>query len=211
MTKCISILLLVVLFSNCATVYKASDFDKITKKHKTVAILPTNVAIQLRPNEMKNMKDGYLEDMEAKTGYSIQDKIYVWLLKRSDRFNYSVTFQDVSNTNAMLLKQGLDYTSLKTKTKAEICAILNVDAVISSNANMKKPMSEGAALAVGLLIGAYGSTNNVQTSIAINEAIKGDLVWKYDWAASGSVGSNTDNLVDGLMRNVARKFPYSRK
>ena len=76
---------------------------------------------------------------------------------------------------------------------------------------MKKPMSDGAAVAMGLLVGAWGSTNDVQTSISINEAKKGDLVWKYDYNASGSVGSNTDKLVDALMRNASKKFPYSTK
>ena len=72
-------------------------------------------------------------------------------------------------------------------------------------------MSDGAAVALGLLIGTWGSTNNVQTSISINEATKGDLVWKYDYTAAGSIGSNTDNLVNALMRNASKKFPYNDK
>ena len=100
---------------------------------------------------------------------------------------------------------------MATKTKEELCQILGVDAVISSRASMKKPMSDGAAVAVGLLVGAWGSTNDVQTSISINEAKKGDLIWKYDYQASGSVGSNTNNLVDALMRNASKKFPYNAK
>ncbi len=71
-------------------------------------------------------------------------------------------------------------------------------------------MSEGAAIAVGLLVGAWGSTNNVQTTININDGKSGDILWKYDYQASGSVGSSTTRLVDGLMRNASKKFPYQQ-
>ncbi|MGZ8558622.1 MAG: hypothetical protein ACXWWC_09825 [Chitinophagaceae bacterium] len=76
---------------------------------------------------------------------------------------------------------------------------------------MEKPMSEGAAIAVGVLIGAWGSTNKVETTINIHDGKSANLLWKYDYEASGSVGSSTTKLVDALMRNAAKKFPYSAK
>jgi hypothetical protein len=75
----------------------------------------------------------------------------------------------------------------------------------------EKPMSEGAAVAVGLLVGFWGNTNKVQTAINIHDGKSGELLWKYDYEASGSVGSSTNKLVDALMRNATRKFPYSAK
>ena len=66
-------------------------------------------------------------------------------------------------------------------------------------------------VAMGLLIGAWGSTNNVNTTINIHEAKQGDLIWKYDYVARGSVGSSPENLVNALMRNASRKFPYNEK
>lgn len=193
------------------TIYKAQDFDSRTATHKLVAILPAEVSILLRPNEMKKTSIGELQQSEENTGLSIQDKMYSWFLKRSGKFKYTVAFQDISKTNALLLKNGIKYADMRSKTKEEIAKLLGVDAVISSRASMKKPMSDGAAVALGLLIGTWGSTNNVQTSISINEATKGDLVWKYDYTAAGSIGSNTDNLVNALMRNASKKFPYNDK
>jgi hypothetical protein len=72
-------------------------------------------------------------------------------------------------------------------------------------------MSDDAALALGLIVGVWGSTNDVQTTISINEGKNGDIVWKYDYNATGSVGSNTDRLVNALMRNASKKFPYNDK
>lgn len=193
------------------TIYKANDFNEKTAKHKLVAILPTEVDITLRPNEMKKTTVEDIKKSEEKTGFMIQDKMYAWFLKRSNKFKYTVSFQDVSKRNALLAKNGILYSDLRSKTKEELAQLLGVDAVISSTASMKKPMSDGAAIAVGLLIGSWGSTNDVQTSININESTNGDLVWKYDYVATGSVGSNTDQLVNALMRNASRKFPYNSK
>lgn len=203
---------IVLLTASCGpTIYKAQDFDNQTSKHKIVAILPAEVTIELRPNELKKASIEQIRESEEKTGLNIQDKMYSWFLKRSGKYKYTVTFQDVSKTNALLLQNNIHYSEMRGKTKDEIAKLLGVDAVISTKASMKKPMSDGAALALGLLVGAWGSTNNVQTSININEATKGDLVWKYDYVASGSVGSNTDNLVNALMRNASKKFPYNDK
>ena len=69
-------------------------------------------------------------------------------------------------------------------------------------------MSEGAAIVVGALLGSWGATNKVKTTISINDADSGDLLWKYDYQFSGSIGSTPDNLVTSLMRNASRKFPY---
>lgn len=211
-TKLTLLLAVMAIFTSCGpTIYKASDFSDKTSAHKTVAILPAEVNIQLRPNEMKNTTAEQIKQMEEATGKDIQDKMYSWFLKRSDKYKYTVSFQDISRTNALLKQADLTYATMNTKTKDELAKLLGVDAVISTRATMKKPMSEGAAVAVGILVGAWGATNDVQTSISINEGTKGDLVWKYDYNAAGSVGSSTDRLVNALMRNASKKFPYNAK
>jgi hypothetical protein len=192
-------------------IYKSSEFDQAFARHKIVAILPADVSLQVRPNEAKKLTAEQIQDMAEKTGYDIQDKMYSWLLRRSDKYHYTVTFQDVTRTNALLRAAGINYRDLPTKDRAEIARILNVDAVMQNRSKMEKPMSEGAAIAVGVLVGAWGSTNKVETTINIHDGKTANLLWKYDYNASGSVGSSTTNLVDGLMRNAAKKFPYKTK
>ncbi len=192
-------------------IYKSSEFDAALATHKKVAILPAAVTMQLRPNQTKNMTAEQLADIAQKTGYDIQDKMYSWFLRRSDRFDYTVTFQDVNRTNAMLKDANISYEDLASKDRAEIAKILGVDAVLQNRSSMEKPMSEGAAVAVGVIFGAWGNTNKVETTINIHDAKTGDLLWKYDYEASGSVGSSTIKLVDALMRNASKKFPYSTK
>lgn len=200
------------LFVSCGPkIYKSADFNSALAKHKAVAILPADVTTQLRPNQAKKMSEEQIADLSQKTGYDIQDKMYSWFLRRSGKFNYTVTFQDVTKTNALLKQAGIEYKDLATRDRAEIAKILGVDAVLQNRSRMEKPMSEGAAVAVGLLVGAWGSTNKVETTINIHDGKTSNLLWKYDYEASGSVGSSTTKLVDALMRNASKKFPYSAK
>jgi hypothetical protein len=149
-----------------------------------------------------------MKDLEQKTGMDIQDKMYGWFLRRHDKYNYTVTFQDISKTNALLKSANISYADLASKDRSELAKLLGVDAVIQNRSKMEKPMSEGAAVAVGLLVGAWGNTNKVETTINIHDGKSGNLLWKYDYEAAGSVGSSTSKLVDALMRNASKKFPY---
>lgn len=209
---CLSVLLLMLVFSGCAPkIYKANDFNDVAAKHKVVAILPAFVTIQLRPNEAKRTSPEQLENNEKSTGMAIQEKEYGWFLRRSDKYNYTVKFQDVSKTNSLLKEANISYNSLKTMSKEELAKLLNVDAIISTSVRMDKPMNEGVAVALGVVTGVWGNTNAVYTTINIHEGQQGDLMWKYDYQASGSIGSSPENLVNALMRNASKKFPYNAK
>jgi hypothetical protein len=192
-------------------IYTSSNFSSALAKHKTVAILPAEVTMQLRPNEAKKLSADQLSDIVTKTAYDIQDKMYGWFLRRADKYQYTVTFLDINKTNARLKDAGITYEDLKSKDRAELAKVLGVDAVMQGKTVSEKPMSEGAAVAVGVIFGAWGSTNKVQTAINIHDGKSGDLLWKYDYEASGSIGSSTTRLVDALMKNATKKFPYSAK
>jgi hypothetical protein len=207
-TVLLSLCAILVLASCGPTIYKSADFDNALARHKLVAILPADVTIQLRPNEAKKITAEQNQETEQKTGYDIQDKMYSWFLRRSDKYHYTVAFQDINKTNALLKQAGINYADLNAKDRSEIAKILGVDAVIQDRSKMDKPMSAGAAVVVGALIGAWGATNQVTTTINIHDGKTGNILWKYDYQASGSVGSSTTNLVDGLMRNASKKFPY---
>jgi hypothetical protein len=167
--------------------------------------------MKLRPNEAKKLTPEQITELNTKTGYDIQEKMYGWFLRRGDQYKYTVTFQDVTKTNAKLKQAGIQYNDLKNTDREKLAQILGVDAIIQDRTQMEKPMSEGAAIAVGLLVGAWGSTNNVETTINIHDGASGDLLWKYDYSVAGSVGSSTTKLVDALMRNASKKFPYSTR
>lgn len=202
--------LAIIVLAGCGPqIYKSTDFSSALTRHKTVAILPAEVSIQLRPNQAKGTTAEQMEDMRLKTAYDVQEKMQGWFLRRGEKYHYTVTFQDVIKTNALLKEAGIAYGDLKTTDRSKLAKVLGVDAVMQDRLSMEKPMSEGAAVAVGLLVGAWGNTNKVATTINIHDGSSGNLLWKYDYEASGSVGSSTTRLVDALMRNATKKFPYA--
>jgi hypothetical protein len=69
-------------------------------------------------------------------------------------------------------------------------------------------MSDGAAVAMVLLVGASGSTNEVKVSLNINDCSNKKLIWNYDHKFSGGLGSSPSELVDGLLRQASKKMPY---
>ena len=204
--------LIAFVFASCGPkIYKSSAFDAALTKHKTVAILPADVSTRLRPNEAKKVTVEQLNDINEKTGFAIQDKMYSWFLRRSDKYQYTVTFQDITRTNALLKQAGISYNDLATKDRTELSKLLGVDAVLQNRTSLDKPMSDGAAVAVGVIFGVWGNTNSAQTTINIHDGKSGNLLWKYDYDAAGSIGSSADKLVNALMKNASKKFPYSTK
>jgi len=199
---------LALLLNSCGpTIYKSQGFDVSRKSINTLAIVPFSVSI-----DSKRLPKGVtletLQQSEQKTGYDIQDNSYKWFLKRKK--DYSVEFQDIDKTNALLKKANITYENFALTDKSELCKILGVDGIISGKTTLSKPMSDGAAIALGVLVGAWGATNSEKISISIHDS-KSDLLWKYDYVYSGGIGSSTESLIDGLMRNASKKFPYKYK
>src|SRR4051794_29000479 len=95
-------------------IYKSEEFESVTTKHKIVAILPADVNIKLRPVEAKKLTPEDMLKNEETTGLSIQDKMYSWFLRRSDSYHYTVKFQDISKTNALLKTANISYADLRT-------------------------------------------------------------------------------------------------
>jgi hypothetical protein len=205
-----AVLFLALLCTSCGpSIYLANDFRTYAPKHKTVAILPADVTIGMRPNQARNTSADQMRTLQQQTSLDFQSRIYAWLLRRQQQSGYTVNFQDVATTNSLLRKANLSDQDMRTLAPQDLAKALGVDAVLTTSVRTTKPMSDGAAVAVGLLVGAWGATNQANITVDIHEAADGKLLWKYDYVASGSVGSSAEGMVNALMRNASRKFPYT--
>lgn len=189
------------------TIYKSQDFSASKQTVKVIAILPFTVSI-----DSKRLPKGTtietLRESQEKTGYDIQNNVYTWLLQHQKE--YSVTFQDIDKTNAILKKANINYDNMLAQEKGDLCKLLGVDAIISGKSIMSKPMSEGSAIAVGILTGGFGATNKTDVTITIHDN-NSALLWKYDHQVSGSLGSSPEKLTNSLMKKSSKKFPYNKK
>lgn len=193
--------LAIVLLSSCAKVFYSPDARSLAHNQKTVAIVPPTVSIAAR----KKIDAEAMKEQQKTESLNFQNEMYSWLLKRKMQGKISQEIQEIETTNAKLKKAGYPDNPLTT---AELCQVLGVDGILTSNYGLSKPMSEGAAVAVALLVGAWGATNEVHVSLSISDCSNKKLIWNYDHKFSGSVGSSPSKLVDALMKRASKKMPY---
>lgn len=186
------------------------EFSKYGNDHKIIAVVPFETTIKLRPKQMKELKEDQLENMQENECYNIQNSMYSWFLKRKQQGKLWVDVQDVSTTNALLIKNGITYSNIKDFTPTEIAKALEVDAIIKGTFETNKPMSDGVSAALGVLVGFYGATNKATINMFIHNANDGKVLVNYNKAVSGSIGSSSDQLINTVMRKVSRRIPYTK-
>ena len=192
-------------------IYQNPNFKNLSKNHQTVAILPFVVvlggkALQEMGEEMGNVDQ--LPMQLQNEGKLFQASIYSRFLKKSK--NYRISFQDTDRTNALLRKAGITYDDLEWADMAEVASALGVDAVIVGNVYREKGMNQGGAAAMAILVGAWGATGSAKLNLKIFNGDDGSKLWQYTHRAKGGLGSNVDDIVLQLMKQVSRRFPYKK-
>ena len=206
------ITLLFVGFGTIATaqtkLFEHPQFDQLAKDHKTIAILPFDAQVMLRPKQMKEITTEQLTQMQKSEGLAIQQSMFTWFLQRQKRGKLLLEVQDPKKTNAILLQNGI--MDPNVVTPEELANMLGVDAVITGRFETDKPMSDGASLALGLLVGFWGQTNSATINMSVNNGLDGQLLWNYNKRVAGSLGSSTDSLINTLMRKASRRLAYTK-
>ena len=199
-----SILILVVaalILQSCAKVFYAPDARSLAQNQGIIAIAPPQVSIAAR----KNIDGAALIEQQKTESVNFQREMYSWMLKRKMQGKMSVEIQDVETTMALLSKAGVNEGTIFTPD--DLCRILGVDGVLTSNYSLSKPMSEGAAIALGVIAGVWGPTNEATVSLSIHDYSTKKMIWNYNHKLSSSL-STPAKLVDDLMRQASREMPY---
>jgi hypothetical protein len=190
-----------IIVQSCAKVFYSPDARNLANSQKIIAIIPPTVSIAAR----KNVDGDALIEQQKTESINFQREMYSWMLKRKMQGNIFVEIQDIETTNAKLAAAGFQDGKLLTPT--DLSKVLNVDGILTSNYSLSKPMSEGAAIAMAVIIGVWGSTNEAVVSLSIHDYRSDKMIWNYDHKLSSSLGSPT-GLVDDLMRQASREMPY---
>ena len=196
-------LLVVFLATSCGPkVYEAPNANQLANRHEVIAIMPPQVSIKGRPKDDPEM----LRNAELNDRDLFQYEIFSWILRRKQQNRILIIPLDIETTNAKLVEAG--YFDGVVKAPYEWAELLGVDAILTSKFRLSKPMSEGAAVALGLLLNVWGTTNETTVNMSLHDRGSQEMFWNYDWVARGSTFSSPDALVEGLMRNASRRMPY---
>ena len=197
--------ILAVGLTGCATTYTAPDFEEYRNAHETVAILPFDVVINTS-NRKDAPPQAELDAIQTDQAQTFQRALYTQFLTKQERGGYTILFQDIDETNVKLSRMD----SNAPMTKAEICALLDVDALVSGRMSLSRPMGTGWAVATTLLFG-FGATNSGLVHMTVHEGEGGKLMWSYEHELSGGVMSSPDSVAKALMGGIANQFPYRKK
>ena len=213
MKKLLSILTLVICINvaNAQTkLYVHPDAKTYVENTKTIAILPLNVQVKLRPKQLKDFSPEQIIDMGKNEALDIQKAMYSWFLTRKKRGSLLVDVQNPKRTNALLKKKGIDIHSYDEYLPSELGEILGVETVIMGSYETSKPMSNGAAIGLAVLTGGMFATNSATMNMDFMSTTDDELVVNYLKKVKGTLGSDAQDLINVLMRKVSRRIPYTK-
>lgn len=194
-------------FEGSKQVYSSPKLKAEIPTHKTVAVLPFTATISYRRTP-KNFDEAANKADQNTMAANLQQGMYTYLLNKSAE--YSVTFQDVERTNALLKQKGL-YDRLSEVPQDSICKALGVDAVIKCSYVYEKSGSEGGAIVKSVLFGSsFAKTGSGSLTMQVYNGKDGDLLWRFYKEMNEDITSSANEIMERMMRKVARNFPYAK-
>jgi hypothetical protein len=200
--------LIILSLSSCSKAYYYSDdAKKLANNHQIIAVVPPDVIIDAKK------KDNPITSIEKKKQESlaIQNEIYSWLNKRKMQGDIKSDILDVNKTNSLLNEAGHFETPLLPQ---QICQLLQVDGIVTSNFNLAKPLSDVQVVGLSLLFRdpffglLFFPSNQVKGSLSVHDMKENKIIWTYDRTFSGSLGITHDDLVYRMMRRASKRLPY---
>ncbi len=188
-------------------IYENINFEQLSQNHKLLAILPFSSQINLSTNVDSTTKT----NLEVNEGEAVQDALESYFLKFKKRKKFSVDFQNVEKTNALLSKNHIDHSNIDLYTSKELCDILGVDVIISGNIALNVLLSKGVKDEDFSLMDYFLGKSFGRIAIKLSDGISGKLLWKYEKDIDRKTGKNTKDLIDAMMRSAGRKFPYEKE
>lgn len=211
MKKIFTILCLAIVASSIAQtkLYVHPEAENYANTTESFAILPLRVQVKLRPKQLKDFTQEQIIQMGKDEALDIQKGMQTWFLTRKQRGDFNGNVQSPNQTNALLKKEGIDIHDVGAYTPEELGKILGVDCVIMGSFETSKPMSGAAALGMALVFGFGGATESATCNLDFYDTRDGELVVNYLKQIKGGIGSNSQDLINILMRKVTRRIPYT--
>ncbi len=188
-------------------IYESTRFNELGMQHELLAIVPFITQLDLE----QNVSEKELKELAEREGYAVQDALETYFSIRKRRKKFNVDFQNVKETNALLNKNGVNYTNIDIYTVKELSEMLGVDGIISGSLDLNVLLSKGVSTNFNLFDYFRGDANYGRIGIKISDGGSGKLLWKYEKEITKKSGKNTDELIDKMMKAASRKFPYDKE
>ena len=215
----VACLAVVTVFASCsAKIYTRFDATHYTMQHKTLAIMPPKVKMEV------NKKD----DAEKRQAKQEQEKIevpnaqleeYSRLLQFIKKHKMRFEIQDVEKTNAILVKIDCPNGDCDM-TPEQFAQALGVDAIIQSNYVFSSQTQVGYGIVYAIIFFPYGTplgvmmacypTNRADLNIKLFDGKTGYLLYSYN-NKLGGLNMKLVDIVDVATKKAGKKSPYYKK
>jgi hypothetical protein len=210
MKKIFLLLLIIPILSSSQTkLFVHPNANSYAANTETIAILPLRVQVKLRPKQLKDFTSEQIVQMQKDEALDIQKGMHTWFLTRQQRGSFKGKVINPARANALLKKEGIDIFSVDEYLPSELGEILGADCIVMGSFETSKPMSNGASIALGVLFGGFGATQSATCNIDFYNVSDDELVVNYLKKIKGSLGSDSQDLINILMRKVTRRIPYT--
>jgi len=188
-------------------IYESDKFDALSESHQVLAIVPFLAKLDLK----EDISREELKKLEEEEGYAVQNALETYFSQRKKKKKFSVEFQNIKNTNALLSQNKISYTNIDVYTTKQLSELLGVDGIISGSLDLNILLSKGVPEEFNLMDFFLGDANYGRIGVKISDGSTGKLLWKYEKKINKKSGKNTNDLIDKMMKLAARKFPYDRE
>jgi len=220
-----TLLTLLVSLAACTAIdYTSPEFPAAALDHQTVAVLP--VEMLFTGKAPKGLTADDILAIEEGESLAFQATLYNYLLDRSDtrsRRPIWVAIQPIDLTNQLLSEEGLLIRETWTLPAEDLAEVLEVDAVVRTRVRKTRYLSDLASF--GIDVGVHvllevldeehawllpwgPRTYDVYAEGELVTADEGTLLWKVAVNRETNWTQPANDVVRGITRKLAKKFPY---
>jgi hypothetical protein len=222
------LVIIAVMLSACTSVrYESPRLAQEPTVDKTIAVLPFEIVFA---GQAPSALDAdAIEAIEEAESIAFQASLYDRLLDRSSahrRRPIAVRIQPVETTNRRLAGAGIGIRQSWHLPAPRLAEVLSVDAVVRTRVQKTRYLSDlasyGTEVGIHILHEATEGrsdwlippgltrTHDIVADSALENGSDGDLLWKVGLTLATDWRRPANDVVAGICRKLAKKFPYGR-
>lgn len=205
MKKLFLLLLSTYLLVSCVSVQEAQNVVELTQSHNRIAILPIQAMVE---RKIWMNQEKYDELCRIKSEET-QQRLYRQLEYYSRSGALHAELMSPDEVNSILFGAGYPNTNLNNNA---LCSLLQVDAIIYGNIQVREPISEAAAVMLNnMASNSMMITNIINLDLSLYDAKQGQQIWHTEQVNQGQMGSIKENMQRQVCRRAVRNLPYALK
>jgi len=205
MKKLFLLLLSTYLLVSCVSVQEAQNVVELTQSHNRIAILPIQAMVE---RKIWMNQEKYDELCRIKSEET-QQRLYRQLEYYSRSGALHAELMSPDEVNAILFGAGYPNTTLNNNA---LCSLLQVDAIIYGNIQVREPISEATAVMLNNMVSnSMMITNIINLDLSLYDAKLGQQIWHTEQVNQGQMGSIKENMQRQVCRRAVRNLPYTLK